>query len=172
MSSLFLLALAASTQTTALGTVVGHYEAVTETEYNITLIIEPNGHARFEFVTWEADGSAPEQQEKLSGKWSRSGNTLSVQLASGKLAIYSVVPCLSHEEFGQTGCSQGLSLVKTNLADRYGLKRFGLWNSASLRRGVQQTSRSRRTTPPPLNSSVRPTFDTPSYPSDAEVKGR
>jgi hypothetical protein len=137
MSSLFLLALAASTQPAALGTVVGHYEAVTETEYNITLTIEPKGRARFEFVTWEADGSAPEQHEKLSGKWSRSGNTLTVQLPYGKIATYSVVPCLSHEEFGQTGCSRGLSLVKTNLPDRYGLKRFGLWNSASLQRGVQ-----------------------------------
>jgi|GEM_PF-2864567 len=137
MSSLLLLALFASTQPASIDTVVGHYEAVTETEYNITLTIEPEGHARFEFVTWEADDSAPEQHEKLSGNWSRSGDMLTVHFPAGKIATYAVIPCLSHAEFGQAGCSQGLSLVRTNLANRYGLKRFGLWNSAALQRGVQ-----------------------------------
>lgn len=137
MSALFLVALAASTQTITPVTVAGHYESLAETEYSITLTIEPKGRAWFEFVTWEADGSEPEQHEKLSGTWSSSGNVLTVHLSSGKVAAYSVVPCLSYQEFGQTGCSPGLILVKTDLADRYGLKRLGLWNSASLQHGVQ-----------------------------------
>jgi len=137
MNVLFLLMLATSAQTASPATIAGQYVAVTETEYKITLTLEPKGRAQYEFVTWEADGSAPEQHEKLSGKWSRSGNTLTVQLSSGKFAIYSVVPCLSHQEFGEAGCSPGLSLVNTTLADRYGLKRFGLWSAASLKIGVQ-----------------------------------
>jgi hypothetical protein len=137
MDVLFLLMLATSAQTVSPATIARQYVAVTETEYKITLTLESKGRAQYEFVTWEADGSAPEQREKLSGKWSRSGNTLSVRLLSGKVAIYSVVPCLSHQEFGEAGCSPGLSLVNTTVADRYGLKRFGLWSAASLKIGVQ-----------------------------------
>jgi hypothetical protein len=137
MNVLFLLMLATSAQTVSPAAIAEQYVAVTETEYKITLTLQPKGRAQYEFVTWEADGSAPEQHEKLSGKWSRSGNTLTVQLSSGKVAIYSVVPCLSHQEFGETGCSPGLSLVNTTLADRYGLNRFGLWSAASLKIGAQ-----------------------------------
>ena len=137
MNVLFLLMLVTSAQTVSPATIAGQYVAVTETEYKITLTLESKGRAQYEFVTWEADGSAPEQHEKLFGKWSLSGNTLTVQLSSGKVTIYSVVPCLSHQEFGEAGCSPGLRLVNTTLADRYGLKRFGLWNVASLKNGVQ-----------------------------------
>jgi hypothetical protein len=137
MNALLLLALAASAQTAGASNIAGKYVAVTETEYEITLTLESKGRAQYEFVTWEADDPAPRHHEKLSGKWSRSGNTLIVQLSSGKAAIYSIVPCLSYQEFEEANCSPGLSLVNTTLADRYGLKRFGLWNTSSLRFSVR-----------------------------------
>jgi hypothetical protein len=137
MGVLLFLALATSPQVSASSNVAGHYEAVTETEYSIDLTLGPNGQAQYKFVTWEADGSAPEQREILSGRWSLSGSQLSLRLSSGQVATYTIVPCLSHQEFGQSGCSPGLSLVNTNLSERYGLKRFGLWKSAYLRPGVR-----------------------------------
>ena len=137
MSFLLFLALAALPQASASSNVAGHYEAVTETEYSIGLTLVFNGQARYKFVTWEADGSAPERREILSGRWSQSGNQLTLRLSSGQVAIYTIVPCLSHQEFGQSGCSPGLSLVNTDLADRYGLKRFGLWKSAYLQHAVR-----------------------------------
>lgn len=111
----------------------GRYQSVAETEYSITLTLDPQGHAQFEFVMWEAEDPHTEERGKLSGAWTRSGNLLTIRLTSGKSAVYAIVPCLSYREFGETGCSMGLSLVKTDLADSYGLKRYGLWNAASLR---------------------------------------
>jgi hypothetical protein len=137
MIVLFFLALASSPQVSASSNVAGHYEAVTETEYSIDLALRSNGQAQYKFVTWEADGSAPEQHEILSGRWSQSGSQLTLRLSSGQVATYTIVPCLSHQEFGQSGCSQGLSLVNTNISERYGLKRFGLWKSAYLQRTVR-----------------------------------
>jgi len=137
MIVLFFLALASSPQVSASSNVAGHYEAVTETEYSIDLALRSNGQAQYKFVTWEADGSAPEQHEILSGRWSQSGSQLTLRLSSGQVATYTIVPCLSHQEFGQSGCSQGLSLVNTNISERYGLKRFGLWKSAYLQHAVR-----------------------------------
>ena len=134
---LFLLALAASTQIFSPPSIAGKYVAVTETEYEITLTLAPNGRANYYFVAWEADDPGPKHHEKMFGKWSRLGNTLTVKLSSGNTAIYTVVPCLSYQEFGEAGCSSGLSLVKTTLSINYGLSRFGLWNAASLKFGVQ-----------------------------------
>lgn len=137
MDLLLLLALAASPRTADSANLAGQYQAVTETEYSITLTLEATGKARFEFMTWEADGSAPERQEALYGTWHRSLDQLTLQFSFGRSATYSIVPCLSYREFGQAGCSPGLSLTNTNLADRYGLRRFGLWNSAPLRRNAK-----------------------------------
>lgn len=137
MSVLLLFMLAASAPTSAHGDTSKHYEAVTETEYSIDLTLEPNGRAEYEFVTWQADDSAPEERVKLAGTWSRSKNILTVRLSSGKTVTYSVERCLSYEEFGQSGCSPGLTLIKTDVADGYGLKRFGLWDSAFLHYGAQ-----------------------------------
>lgn len=113
--------------------VAGHYQAVTETEYAIELNLEPSGRAKLEFRTWEADDSLPPDTEKFKGKWSVSGADVMVQLVSGKSVTFSPIACLSHQEFGQRDCSPGLKLVKTTLADRYGLQRFGLWRFDALR---------------------------------------
>jgi hypothetical protein len=133
VSLLLLLSAAALAQSAA----PQRYQSVTETEYSINLTLEPNGRAQYEFVTWEADGSTPEEHEKLSGTWSRNGSVLTVHLSSHRIVTYGVKACLSYEEFGQNGCSPGLSLIKTDLPDSYGLKRFGLWDSASLHLGTQ-----------------------------------
>ena len=137
MNLLLLLVLAGPAQTASPPTIAGQYVAVTETEYEITLTLASTGRAQYEFVTWEADDPAPKHHEKILGKWSRSGNTLTVKLSSGKTAIYSVIPCLSYQEFEEAGCSLGLSLVNTTLSDGYGLNRFGLWNAADLKFGDQ-----------------------------------
>lgn len=137
MTVLFLLALAASVQAITPDILAGQYVAVTETEYAITLAHTSSGRAQYDSLSWEADGSAPEVHERFAGKWSRSGDTVIVQLSSGETAIYPVVPCLSYEEFREAGCSPGLGLVDTTLADRDGLKRFGLWNASSSSNGAQ-----------------------------------
>ncbi|MFK2879459.1 hypothetical protein [Rhodanobacter hydrolyticus] len=136
MAVLLLLSLATPLQAASSGNPAGRYQAVTETEYSITLTLDSTGKARYEFVGWEADGSAPKQRKVLSGTWHHSGGLLSLQFPRGRFATYSIVPCLSYHEFGQPGCSAGLNLVHTNLADYYGLQRFGLWKSDSLSRNT------------------------------------
>jgi len=134
---LLLLALAASAQSLSAPNIAGQYVAVTETEYAITLTLAPKGVAKYDFVAWKADDPGPKHHEKITGTWSSSGNLLTLKISSGDIAIYKVLPCLSYREFGEAGCSLGLSLVKTTLAIKYGLSRFGLWNVASLKFGVQ-----------------------------------
>jgi hypothetical protein len=113
--------------------VSGRYQAVTETEYAIELKLEPSGRAQLEFRTWEADDSTSSDTERFKGAWSLSGADVMIKLSSGQSVTFRPVACLSHQEFGQPGCSPGLKLIKTTMADRYGLQRFGLWRSDALR---------------------------------------
>lgn len=113
--------------------VAGTYRAVTETEYAIELKLEASGRAKLEFRTWEADGSARPQVETFKGTWSWSGRNVRIRLPSGRSLTYAPDVCLSHREFGRTGCSPGLSLIDTTMADRYALKRFALWRTDGLR---------------------------------------
>jgi hypothetical protein len=133
MRMLLLLALAAAAGASASDRIVGQYKAVTETEYAIDLVLAANGLATLSFFGWEADGSEPDQQETLQGKWRRHGDLVTVTLKSHKYATYQVESCLSYQEFGQTGCSMGLKLARTNLQENYGLARFSLWKASSLR---------------------------------------
>jgi len=126
-----IFAIAASTAASA--DVSGDYQAVTETEYAIDLTLQKSGQARLIFRTWEADGSATPSTKIFTGAWSRSGTIIALKLESGQSARFRANECLPYAEFGQTGCSYGLSLVSTTLPKRYGLQRFGLWRSESLR---------------------------------------
>ena len=112
--------------------VAGRYQAVTETEYAIELKLEPSGQAQLEFRTWEADDSTTSDTLRFNGAWSLSGADVMIKLSSGKSVTFRPVACLPHQEFGQPGCSPGLKLVETTMADRYGLQRFRLWRSDAL----------------------------------------
>ena len=125
-----LLAAAASLASTATPV---HYKAVTETEYAIELTLGAEGRALFEFDWWEADDSSPPNHEELLGSWSQQGALIRVLFGSGGSATYQLVPCLSYAEFDKRGCSRGLRLVGTDLPAKYGLRRFGLWDSRLLR---------------------------------------
>ena len=110
-----------------------HYKAVTETEYAIELTLGAEGRALIEFDWWEADDSTPPSHEELVGSWSRQGALISVRFRPGGSATYKLIPCLSYEEFDRKGCSPGLRLLGTDLPAKYGLQRFGLWDSRLLR---------------------------------------
>ena len=125
------LALSASSQATS-ASIAGDYQAVTETEYAIELKLEPSGQAQFAFRSWEAGSSMPGSTENLHGTWSRSGSDVVIKLTSGASATFKPIACLSYQEFGRPGCAPGLKLVRTTLAARYELQRFGLWQSDSL----------------------------------------
>jgi hypothetical protein len=122
-----------ATQSAIPSKVAGHYRAVTETEYSIDLDLQPEGSAKLEFTTWEADGSAPDERSVFKGTWSLKGKKVLIRLSSGKFLKYEMVPCLPYTEFGQKGCSAGLRYLGSNLPDRYELNRFGLWNSRKLK---------------------------------------
>ena len=126
-----MLALAASAAT--MDGLPGEYQAVTETEYAIVLSLEASGQARMVFRMWEADGSAPPSIETFTGSWSYSGSIVELRFNSGQSASFETNNCLSYTEFGQTGCSPGLTLASTTFPASYGLQRFGLWRSESLR---------------------------------------
>lgn len=126
-----LFAIAASTAASADAS--GDYQAVTETEYAIELNLQKSGQARLVFRAWEADDSATPSTQVFTGTWSRAGTIIDLKLESGRSARFRTNDCLPYAEFGQTGCSDGLSLVSTTLPMCYGLQRFGLWRSESLR---------------------------------------
>jgi len=126
-----IFSIAASTAASA--DVSGDYQAVTETEYAIDLKLQKSGQARLILRTWEADNSAMASTTAFTGAWSRSGTSIDLKLESGQSARFRTNACLPYTEFGRTGCSYGLSLVSTTLPKSYGLQRFGLWRSESLR---------------------------------------
>ena len=128
-----LLILALSSSAVAAGNVAGEYKAVTETEYAISLALTAQGQAAYDFVTWSADDPTSEKHEKLSGTWKRNGKYVTINLGSGRYVTYDLSSCLPYQEFGADGCSMGLKPTQTNLAKHYGLLRFGLWESKSLR---------------------------------------
>ena len=105
MKVLLLLSMAVSAEAAVPDPITGRYVVVTETEYSITLTLEPKGAAEFEFLTWEANGSAPEHHQRFFGTWYRHAGRIIVLLASGKTATFVAVPCLSHQDFGEVGCS-------------------------------------------------------------------
>ena len=111
----------------------GRYTAVTETEFAIDLALKPSGEAVLSTHTWEADGSAPPSNQKLTGHWSQADKNIKIRFGHGQSATFTLEACLSYSEFGQSGCSLGLKLVSTNLPARWGLQRFGLWRSDLLR---------------------------------------
>jgi hypothetical protein len=113
--------------------VVGHYQAVTETEYAIELQLSPSGQAQLEFRTWEADDPQHPTVQRFKGSWLWSGANVTIRFKSGRSATFAPVPCLSYKEFAQQGCSPGLKLVTTTFPKQYGLQRFGLWRSDALR---------------------------------------
>jgi len=127
------LALALAASAAATHALPGEYQAVTETEYAIELSLETSGQARLVFRTWEADGSAPPSTETFIGSWSYSGSVVEVRFKSGQSALFKTSNCLSYSEFSQTGCSPGLRLSSTTFPTTYGLQRFGLWRSETLR---------------------------------------
>ena len=125
----FVLAASAATA----GSVSGEYRAVTETEYAIELTLEPSGQARLDFVTWEADETATPSKESYVGTWSQSGPLVQLNFKPGRSARFQITECLPYSEFGKPGCSPGLRLISTTFPKSYGLQRFGLWRSESLR---------------------------------------
>ncbi len=129
-SFLLAAALAAAPQSPA-----GQYVAVTETEYELELVLAPEGKAELKNHEWEPGEYSSGPRSKLEGRWSHQDSTVTVTFASGKSASFHFEPCLSYAEFAGKGCSPGLKLIKTNVAAFWGLQRFGLWRSELLRPG-------------------------------------
>ncbi|MCW0436145.1 hypothetical protein [Xanthomonas sacchari] len=113
----------------------GRYVAVTETEYELELILDRSGTARIKRYVWEADHSAADVRSSLKGHWIYRNDAVEVTFASGKAASFLLVSCLPYAEFGRNGCSPGLKLIKTSLPTHWGLQRFGLWRADLLRAG-------------------------------------
>ena len=114
----------------------GRYVAVTETEYELELVLAPSGRAELKNHVWEADRSSPDQRSSLKGRWVRYHDTVQVSFAAGQSASFRLEPCLPHAEFGGKGCSPGLKLIQTTVPATWGLQRFGLWRSDLLRSGA------------------------------------
>jgi hypothetical protein len=95
-------------------------------------MLESAGSAEFEFRVWEAGHFGESDVRSLRGAWSQVDGNVIIRLPSGEFASYTLVPCLSHEEFGAPGCSPGLKLIETSLPEHYGLQRFGLWRNDGL----------------------------------------
>jgi hypothetical protein len=110
----------------------GRYEAVTESEYAIEVTLEKDGKAEVVFRSWEPETGAEDYEERLLGTWSLKGAELEVSLKPYGSVRYAVAPCLSHEEFGGSGCSFGLRPLSSALPEDYGLQRFGLWRAETL----------------------------------------
>ncbi|WP_133502031.1 hypothetical protein [Cognatilysobacter terrigena] len=114
----------------------GRYVAVTETEYELELVLNPSGDAELKSHEWEPGEYASGPRSRLKGHWSTQKGTVLVAFPSGKTVSFHVERCLSHSEFGGKGCSPGLKLIKTNLPAFWGLQRFGLWRSDQLKLGA------------------------------------
>ncbi|GAB1597146.1 hypothetical protein [Lysobacter claricitrinus] len=127
-SLLLTAAVAAAAQPSA-----GRYVAVTETEYELELVLGSTGKAELKSHEWEPGEYASGPRSSLQGRWSNHNGTVRVTFASGEVASFRLERCLSHSEFGGKGCSPGLKLMKTNVPAFWGLQRFGLWRSDQLR---------------------------------------
>ena len=114
----------------------GKYVAVTETEYELELVLAPTGVAELRNHEWEPGEYPSGPRSKLEGRWSHQGSTVTVTFASGQGASFQLEPCLPYAEFGGKGCSPGLKLIKTNVGAFWGLQRFGLWRAELLRPGA------------------------------------
>lgn len=107
----------------------GHYVAVTETEYELELVLALAGKAELKSHGWASGEYASGTRSKLAGRWSHHDGTVTVTFVSGESASFRVEPCLSYAEFAGKGCSPGLKLIKTTVGTSWGLQRFGLWRS-------------------------------------------
>ena len=114
----------------------GHYVAVTETEYELELVLALAGKAELKSHAWESGEYSSGPRSTLAGRWSHHESTVTVTFASGESASFRLEPCLSYAEFGGKGCSPGLKLMKTNVGSSWGLQRFGLWRSDLLQPGT------------------------------------
>ena len=130
-SFLLAAALAAAPQSPA-----GKYVAVTESEYELELVLAPAGGAELRNHEWEPGAYSSGPRSKLEGRWSHRDSTVTVKFASGESASFHFELCVSYAEFAGKGCSPGLKLIKTNVGAFWGLQRFGLWKSELLRAGA------------------------------------
>ncbi len=110
----------------------GQYMAVTETEYSITLDLEPSGKAAYRFEVAAVEDDEKDWKESWVGNWSLNGAALRIDFGKHGYVEYQVTQCLPFNEFGQQGCGLGLRPISTNTKSHYSLTRYGLWKPETL----------------------------------------
>ncbi len=117
--------------------IVGHYTAVTETEYLIDLEIQKGGRAVFELTIIATDEDDKDWHQTIAGSWSINGSILHIDLGNSGFVAYKADHCLSFEEFGFKGCGIGLKPIDTSTEKELYLLRYSLWKNDVLPKVVK-----------------------------------
>ena len=108
----------------------GHYQSVSESEWNLDLYLDKDGQARIRLQSWEA-GSLDHQTTEFQGTWSISGDriTLVYDATTERLQF---TKDQTFREFGCNGHAPGVRGISSNKKNSL-FERTSLWRIEALR---------------------------------------
>jgi hypothetical protein len=103
--------------------VLGRYQAVTESEWNLELELRKDGIAIYTLSSYEAD-EKPRiiSKTETPARWEMKNDVLSVTISdskSGQVVTYEISACVPYKWFGGNGCSPGLRPFGTGMRQPY-----------------------------------------------------
>jgi len=109
---------------------LGKYEAVSESEWTLSLALQADGSAELVHTAWIAGQSDDAEDKVLSPSWSCSGERVVVLMDDGPVTL-EASDSLSFADFGADGSGRGLKSVESS--SKLLLLGVSLWRSEDLR---------------------------------------
>jgi hypothetical protein len=109
----------------------GKYQAVSESEWSLTLELNTNGAANIETSNWLAGKHNERTIETYTGKWKSEGNTVYITY-NGITEILKYSETLSLSELGESGGIPGLK-GQAKAWDKGVIGSISLWSSDALK---------------------------------------
>ena len=109
---------------------VGTYEAVSESEWTLSLTLHADGSAEIVHSSWIAGQSNEAAEEVSTASWSCSGNRVVVSMGDQRVS-FEASDALSFADFGAAGSGRGLRSVESSAESFF--RGVSLWRSEDLR---------------------------------------
>jgi hypothetical protein len=114
--------------------ILGRYQAVTESEWHLELEIRKKGAAIYTLSSWEpGKAAAATSKTEVPARWKLRNGILSIVVTgptADQSVSYEISSCLSHQSFGGSSCSPGLRPVSNGMGPQYWQP---LWNARTFK---------------------------------------
>jgi len=112
--------------------VAGSYQTVTESEWGIELVLNPDGSVLIEIASWLPGESDKAKIEKHKGTWTAEDGKVTVRVGSRHI-VFAYVARLSFASFGRKGSAPGLQGINSTFEPKLFAKRQ-LWLTRELKK--------------------------------------